>query len=357
MVQGWCQGGISVFDWTDPAHPKEIAFFDRGPVDSTKLASGGSWSAYWYNGYIYSSEIARGLDIFELKAGPLVSQNEIDAAKLVHLDFFNTQDQPKLVWPASFAVARAYLDHLARSKGQASQLLKVVARGRQLIGRAFLLHVTRFVVDRRHRAQKALEVEHAATQLHVAGTVGDDVLEMEGPVEIAILLEISHRVSTAHHHVADIELQPYQRWLETPDEDVIGHGAVDRRHVIGLVVERQPDTCAPGDGSRRVETIGPFAPVVERALRVRREARDDEILVPQELRRLEASLPPNQDDRGRHVRRRRAEPLGLQRGGDLRGRAAKVAERPEELDVGVADRADRGERALGITSHRVAHGV
>src|SRR5881396_4124796 len=77
-------------------------------------------------------------------------------------------------------------------------------------------------------------------------------------------------------------------------------------------------TCAlpisPGDGSRRVEAIGPFAPVVERALRVRREARDDEILVPQELRRLEASLPPNQDDRGRHVRRRRAEPLGLQRG-------------------------------------------
>src|SRR5439155_574027 len=110
LVQGWYQGGISVFDWTDPAHPKEIAFFDRGPVDSTKLASGGSWSAYWYNGYIYSSEIARGLDIFELKAGPLVSQNEIDAAKLVHLDFFNTQDQPKLVWPASFAVARAYLD-------------------------------------------------------------------------------------------------------------------------------------------------------------------------------------------------------------------------------------------------------
>src|SRR5437762_5470058 len=65
MVQGWYQGGISVFDWTDPAHPKEIAFFDRGPVDSTKLASGGSWSAYWYNGYIYHFDITRGLDIFD----------------------------------------------------------------------------------------------------------------------------------------------------------------------------------------------------------------------------------------------------------------------------------------------------
>ena len=128
MVQGWYQGGISVFDWTDPAHPKEIAFFDRGPVDSTKLASGGSWSAYWYNGYIYSSEIARGLDIFELKAGPLVSQNEIDAAKLVHLDFFNTQDQPKLVWPASFAVARAYLDQLARSNGLAAPRVAALRR-------------------------------------------------------------------------------------------------------------------------------------------------------------------------------------------------------------------------------------
>src|SRR6059036_815933 len=128
MVQGWYQGGISVFDWTDPAHPKEIAFFDRGPVHSTKLASGGSWSAYWYNGYIYSSEIARGLDIFELKAGPLVSQNEIDAAKLVHLDFFNTQDQPKLVWPASFAVARAYLDQLARSNGLAAPRVAALRR-------------------------------------------------------------------------------------------------------------------------------------------------------------------------------------------------------------------------------------
>jgi hypothetical protein len=119
MAQGWYQGGISVFDWTDPAHPTEIAFFDRGPMDSTKLVGAGSWSAYWYNGYIVSSEIARGLDIVELQPSGFISQNEIDAAKLVHFDFLNVQDQPKLVWPASFVVARAYLDQLARSNGLA----------------------------------------------------------------------------------------------------------------------------------------------------------------------------------------------------------------------------------------------
>jgi len=117
MAQGWYQGGVSVFDWTDPAHPKEIAFFDRGPMDSTKLLGAGSWSAYWYNGYIISSEIARGLDIFELTPNALLTQNEIDAAKLIHFDYLNAQDQQQLVWPASVAVARAYLDQLARSHG------------------------------------------------------------------------------------------------------------------------------------------------------------------------------------------------------------------------------------------------
>jgi len=119
MVQGWYQGGISVFDWTDPVHPKEIAFFDRGPMDSTKLVGAGSWSAYWYNGYIVSSEIGRGLDVFELLPSGLLSQNEIDAAKLVHVDYLNVQDQQQLTWPATFVVARAYLDQLARSNGLA----------------------------------------------------------------------------------------------------------------------------------------------------------------------------------------------------------------------------------------------
>jgi hypothetical protein len=117
MVQAWYQGGLSVFDWTDAAHPREIAFFDRGPVDATEMASGGYWSTYWYNGVIVGSEISRGLDIFELKPSGFISQNEIDAAKSVHLDYLNTQGQPKLVWPATFSLARAYLDQLERSKG------------------------------------------------------------------------------------------------------------------------------------------------------------------------------------------------------------------------------------------------
>ena len=116
MVQAWYQGGISVFDWTDPKNIKEIAFFDRGPTDSTKMSMGGSWSVYWYNGSIVSSEIARGLDIAELTPSEFISQNEIDAAKTVHFDYLNAQGQPKLVWPPSFALARAYVDQLERNK-------------------------------------------------------------------------------------------------------------------------------------------------------------------------------------------------------------------------------------------------
>jgi hypothetical protein len=126
MVQAWYQGGISVFDWTDAAHPKEIAFFDRGPVDSTRLASGGSWSTYWYNGVIVSSEIARGLDIFELLPSPLISQNELDAARTIKLAYLNTQGQPKLAWPPSFALAKAYVDQLERSKGLDGGRIKAV---------------------------------------------------------------------------------------------------------------------------------------------------------------------------------------------------------------------------------------
>ncbi len=128
MVQGWYQGGIDVFDWTDPSHPVEIAYFDRGPMDSTKMVLAGSWSVYWYNGYLYSSEIARGLDVFELTPSPWISQNEIDAARTVHFDYFNTQQQRKLVWPATFVLARAYLDQLERSNGLAADKI-ASARG------------------------------------------------------------------------------------------------------------------------------------------------------------------------------------------------------------------------------------
>src|SRR5216110_545770 len=138
MVQSWYQGGISIFDWTDAAHPKEIAFYDRGPVDATRMAMGGSWSAYWYNGVIVSSEIARGLDIYELVPNGLITENELAAAKSVQLEYFNTQDQPKFVWPASFTVARAYLDQVARSNGLAPERLAAtraaLARAERLSG-------------------------------------------------------------------------------------------------------------------------------------------------------------------------------------------------------------------------------
>lgn len=116
-VQAWYQGGLSVFDFTDPANPVEIAFFDRGPLSASELMLGGYWSAYWYNGHIYGAEIARGLDIFRLTPSEHLTQNEIDAALLVRMDQFNPQLQTKIEWPAEFVVARAYLDQLARNDG------------------------------------------------------------------------------------------------------------------------------------------------------------------------------------------------------------------------------------------------
>jgi hypothetical protein len=126
MVQAWYQGGISVFDWTDAERPKEIAYFDRGPVDSTRMASGGSWSVYWYNGHIVSSEIARGLDIFELVPSAHISRNEIEAAKSVKLDHLNAQGQPKFEWPATFALARAYVDQLERGGALAADRIAAI---------------------------------------------------------------------------------------------------------------------------------------------------------------------------------------------------------------------------------------
>jgi CheY-like chemotaxis protein len=116
MVQAWYQGGISVFDWTDAARPFEIASFDRGPVDSTRMVMGGSWSVYWYNGAIVSSEIARGLDVAEMVPSEFVSQNEIDAAKTVRWSYLNAQGQPKMTWPPTFALARAFADQLERKQ-------------------------------------------------------------------------------------------------------------------------------------------------------------------------------------------------------------------------------------------------
>jgi hypothetical protein len=136
MVQGWYQGGVDVIDFTDPDKPYEIAFFDRGPVDPPPMVDvpreaaqaqrnqrstiAGSWGAYWYNGRIYSSEMARGLDILELQPTEHLSANEIAAAKLVMMDEFNPQSQPRITWPAAFPVVRSYLDQLVRNEGLAA---------------------------------------------------------------------------------------------------------------------------------------------------------------------------------------------------------------------------------------------
>ena len=103
-------------DFTDADHPKEIGYFDRGPIDPKMLVLGGSWSAYWYNGHIYSSEISRGLDIFDLTPTKDLTQNEIDAARSVQVAELNVQNQQMIEWPRKLVVAKAYLDQLERSE-------------------------------------------------------------------------------------------------------------------------------------------------------------------------------------------------------------------------------------------------
>jgi len=115
-VQAWYQGGISIMDFTDATKPFEIAYFDRGPVDPNMLVLAGSWSAYWYNGRIYSSEIARGLDIFELTPSQYLTQNEIDAARSIQVDELNVQNQEKIEWSNKLVIAKAYVDQLERSQ-------------------------------------------------------------------------------------------------------------------------------------------------------------------------------------------------------------------------------------------------
>lgn len=123
-VQAWYQGGISVMDFTDPENPVEIAYFDRGPIDPNMLILAGHWSAYWYNGHIYASEIARGLDILDLTPTRYLTENEIEAARTVKVDEFNVQDQKRIVWPNKLVVARAYIDQLVRSKALDASVVK-----------------------------------------------------------------------------------------------------------------------------------------------------------------------------------------------------------------------------------------
>jgi len=115
FVQAWYQGGISVIDFTDSANPVEIAYFDRGPIYAEDLITGGFWSAYWYDGRIYGTEIVRGLDVLALVPSEHLSENEIAAAALADQGgVFNPQQQFRVSWPAEPVVARAYLDQLKR---------------------------------------------------------------------------------------------------------------------------------------------------------------------------------------------------------------------------------------------------
>jgi hypothetical protein len=158
-VQAWYQGGISLMDFTDPAQPFEIAYFDRGPIDPNILVLGGEWSAYWYNGYIYGSEIARGLDVFELTPSKFLTQNEIDAAKSVHVPDLNVQNQQKIEWPANLAVAKAYLDQLSRSQALPA---KQIASLRKAIQSAETSHMSQKKLAKLQQMAPSLE-KSAAT--------------------------------------------------------------------------------------------------------------------------------------------------------------------------------------------------
>lgn len=138
FAQSWYQGGISVVDFTDSANPVEIAFFDRGPIDEEELVMGGYWSAYWHEGLIYGTEIARGLDVLALTPSDYLSENEIAAASFKIDDpNFNPQQQMRYVWPDEPVVALAYLDQLQRnsqvSVARAAALEGLLSRAEDLL--------------------------------------------------------------------------------------------------------------------------------------------------------------------------------------------------------------------------------
>jgi len=158
MVQAWYQGGVSLLDFTDPANPYEIAYFDRGPVSATDRVTGGYWSTYWYDGRIYGAEISRGIDVFRLQPSEHLTEAEIAAAELVEMGRFNAQLQPRFEWPAEAPVAHAYLDQLMRGEGildaRAVTVANVLERAEQ--GRA-----------------------ESAELLRVAGLLEDDAVRVE----------------------------------------------------------------------------------------------------------------------------------------------------------------------------------
>jgi hypothetical protein len=86
LVSGSYQMGISVIDFTNPGAPEQIAFADPPPLTPQQL--GGDWSTYWYDGYLYETDITRGLITWRLN-DPRVA----DARTLGHL---NPQTQEEI---------------------------------------------------------------------------------------------------------------------------------------------------------------------------------------------------------------------------------------------------------------------
>jgi hypothetical protein len=160
-VQAWYQGGISVMDFTDAKHPVEVAYFDRGPIDPKMLVLGGDWSAYWYNGRIYASEIARGLDIFELTPTKFLTQNEIDAAEAVRVAELNVQNQERIEWPQTLGVAKAYVDQLERSQGLPADRIAAL---RKAIQSAETSHLNRGELAKLKSLAPSLEKSAAMTK-------------------------------------------------------------------------------------------------------------------------------------------------------------------------------------------------
>ena len=175
MVQAWYQGGLSIMDFTDPAHPFEVAFFDRGPLSIESLFLGGYWSTYWHNGRIYGAEISRGIDVFRLVPTEHLSQDEIDAAELVHFEQFNAQLQPKAIWPAVVPVARAYLEQMIRSNRILSARAASVT--------AVLDQAERGTAPPARLNAVAAQLESDIEAIH-AGTLGGDAERMERLAEV-----------------------------------------------------------------------------------------------------------------------------------------------------------------------------
>jgi hypothetical protein len=125
------------------------------------LVLGGYWSAYWYNGNIYGSEIARGLDVFELSPSKFLTQNEIDAAKTVQVATLNVQNQQKIEWPAKLVVAKAYIDQLERSQALPADRIAALQKA---IETAETSHMSKSNVAKLKRMAPSLEKDAATAK-------------------------------------------------------------------------------------------------------------------------------------------------------------------------------------------------